>query len=247
MKKIIQGVCWTFLGVTLQTAAHAAPIDYRFDTFIKWSEYLIQPDGASIQLNDSNFVFPRSELLSISFTYNASAVLSSYEMPEDTADYTYGPGFQTDSAVTNVTGTLGGQQFFADALHSKLFSVAIHSPGVYPYTDNVLNGLGGDFFTEGVFGSGFQPFSFSYSGQNFVLTNFRMGFPSTRADGVLPDSLFGGGGFPSAELYFTSDDGYGLDLLYIGELTPVPVPGALWLFGSALLPMALRIFSSKKK
>jgi hypothetical protein len=68
-------------------------------------------------------------------------------------------------------------------------------------------------------------------------------FEASRVDGILPANLnLGIDMRTQARFYFTGDAGSGLDFTYLGGVTEVPVPGALWLFGSSLLaPVALRL------
>jgi hypothetical protein len=229
----------------LQSTVQAAPTQYRFDGLYRLFEYLEKPDGTITQLGAGDFLIPYGTPLSIDFSYDADVALTPLDMPEDTSQTIYGDGFWAEGAITNVFGKFGADEFGADSTRTALYSLQQIPPEGWaggPQNQSIVNGIAGTFGTD-VFGSGLRSYSFVRAGETFTLTNFALLFYASRVDGVLPADLNVGFDLNTqVRFYFAGDAGSGLDFTYLGGLTEVPVPGALWLFGSSLLtPVVLRL------
>lgn len=249
MKKAVVGLLGLMSGLVLNSAVQAAPTEYRYDGKYQLQEYLWRQDGTGGAVATADYLIPFATPLSISFLYDPAAPLSPMDpadLAANTDESVFDRGYETTHAITQLSGVLGEHHFSAGSMLSSLYWQTNTYAGGYVSSRDLLSGV---FSRRGdeMFGTDIETFSFTHSGENFTLTKLMLGHSGSGVEGVLPAGLAEGLGGPQAHFYFTGDAGSTLYMFNIGTVTAVPVPGAFWLFGSALLaPIALRRRSNKK-
>lgn len=239
MKKITSGFLFLFSGLVFNTAVHAAPVTYRADNWWHIFETHSSADGSSVQdVGVPQFLVPFMAPLSVTFNYDASVQLTPTVVQPDTSEVDYLAAFDATGALTGIGGTIVGQSFNATPSATTNFSYILLK--VYPGTD-----VSTTLDMVGTISGAAPEFTRASDAQVFRLTGMSFSFRSGPDVGVLPSIPSNGMG-PSntyVEMLFTGDeDDKVVAKFYMGELTQVPLPGAAWLFGSAVLgPIALRM------
>jgi hypothetical protein len=240
MKKIVLGLCGLLSGLFLNGAVQAAPISYRFDPTMH-VEMQHFADGSFGMIGLDGPLIPASAPLSFMFTYESEVVLTPRDLPPSSTEVIYVDIFDAAGAFTNMAGTVGDYRFSVVDLSSMTLSYI--NPNIYP-GDTINRSVGA---VGRVIGEGGSDLTGVWSSQSFKLTNVSVTFGAGPVSGVLPFSLTAFGGGSNVQLDFTGDDGTVVTAAYFGTLTEVPLPGALWLFGSSLLaPLALRARNKKQ-
>lgn len=228
MKKLLSGL---FIGLLLQTAAHAAPAAYRFTGYPVIVAILTNGGGA-VLLNPDEYSLPASSQLVIDFTYDDNASYS----PDVPVSVTPGTLWtsESDNAIANLYGTVGDYRFAAATLHSTLW--VDRRDTTDPITDN-SNALESrvSVIAGAPFGTGFVPFTLE--GSPLVNVSISLAHNVSPAGGAFDISLVNYPFGAQVTLAFDMGDGKFLSMLYDGQLQAVPVPPAFWLFGSGLAGM----------
>jgi hypothetical protein len=184
-------------------------------------------------------VFVNGTPVSITFFYDSSAPATATNFAPNTVGTGSNFGYMSkyDAAVQQFSGTIAGHQFSAAAGRGLVSDATPSQSGM---RDGVFFGAGTpDLNFPAIAGSNFQGFQtgqFTLVGLNL----WRVGQNSYLSNQSLPNSLTGPGANSGLYLTFVNASQQQIWAQFGGSftVTPVPVPAAAWLFGSALAGLA---------
>lgn len=229
MKNIIASL---FVALLLQTAAHAAPMAYRFTSTFQWYESIDDGSPVSPILAPEDYLLPENLPLVIDFTYSDAADFAPIDIPATAYPGTYRAS-ASSNAITGIEGTIGAHRFAADSLYSQLFTTHPDPGAILSGNFNLLGGSVGAVNGQST-GSGFEPFVAAGMPLAYMSIEF---YHDVSPEGAPFDMSAALKNMAQVNLNFDMGDGKTLNATYFGQLQAVPVPAAFWLFGSGLAGM----------
>jgi hypothetical protein len=153
MKKITVGIFRAIAALTLSAAAHAAPINYRFDPVLHL-EMLNLGSGSSTIIGVDGPMIPASTAFSVSFTYDPDVALTPLpELPPNVPGVVYVDGFLAPGAFTRIKVSLGDKHSLLEHVSSSGLSYlqADAAPTLYHHVGAVGEPTGELAGLHGVF------------------------------------------------------------------------------------------------